>query len=130
MDIESRADIERLVDGFYARVQADDRLGPIFNDVARVDWAEHLPKMYAFWDSVLFGSPGFKGNPLVVHRALAQVTTLSPAEFRRWLDLFRETVDRLFAGPRAEFAKTRAEAIAATLERHVSDDRTSLPITR
>ena len=39
-DLTSRTDIERLVDAFYERVRADDCLGPIFNDIARVEWSD------------------------------------------------------------------------------------------
>lgn len=129
-DISSRADIVRLVDAFYARVGADDVLGPIFNDVAAVDWAIHLPKMYAFWDSVLFGTAGFKGNPLAVHRELAQLTPLTSVEFARWVGLFQATVDDLFAGPYADLAKLRATLIAATLERHVASEPPLLTVIR
>jgi hemoglobin len=121
-DLSSRADIERLVDAFYARVQVDSRLGPIFNDVARVDWATHLPKMYAFWESVLFGASGFKGNPLAVHRALARHTELTPQDFDRWLHLFSETVDELFSGPVADDAKARAHRIATVMQFHIAAD--------
>jgi hemoglobin len=44
-DLTGRTDIERLVNAFYERVQEDEMLGFIFNDIARIDWAEHLPKM-------------------------------------------------------------------------------------
>ena len=54
-DLETEADIIQLVDAFYARVNADALLRPIFNDVAQVDWASHLPTMYDFWSSVLLG---------------------------------------------------------------------------
>lgn len=120
VDLASRSDIERLVDAFYRRVQADDLIGPIFNDIARVDWDTHLPRMYAFWDSVLFGVAGYKGNPAAVHRELAQHARLSQVEFDRWLELFGATVDELFAGPVAEHAKTRAASIATTLMHHVT----------
>lgn len=124
-DITSRADIERLVDTFYEHIRADDRLGPIFDDIAQVDWASHLPKMYAFWEAILFGAAGFKGNPLAVHRALAQRTPLTQREFDRWLDLFHHSVDALFAGAMAEEAKRRAGQIAATMQYHIAADRTS-----
>ena len=40
--------IERLVRTFYARVQADPLIGPIF--AARVhDWEAHYTKLGAFW---------------------------------------------------------------------------------
>jgi hemoglobin len=119
-DIASHANIERLVDAFYERVRTDDLLGPIFDDVARVDWAAHLPRMYAFWNAVLFGEMGFKGNPLAAHRALAQRTPLTAREFDRWIALFHETVDSLFAGSMANEAKRRALSIAATMQYHIA----------
>ena len=119
-DLSSRPDVERLVDAFYDRVREDDLLGPIFNDVARVDWAEHLPKMYAFWEAVLFGVPGFKGNPMATHLALAQRTPLTSVEFDRWIGLFHETIDTLFAGPVATEAKRRSVQIAMTMQHHLS----------
>ncbi len=121
-DIRSRDDIVRLVDAFYDRVRADALLGSIFDEVARVDWAAHLPKMYAFWDSVLFASAGFKGNPLAVHRALARRTPLTNVEFSRWVTLFCETVDRLFEGPVAEDAKARAARVAMVMQHHIAAD--------
>ena len=121
-DITGRTDIVRLVDTFYDRVRADDLLGPIFDDIANVDWAVHLPKMYAFWDSVLFGTPGFKGNPLAVHRALAGKATLTAREFGRWVSLFHDSVDEAFAGPMADEAKRRASRIAVVMQFHIASD--------
>ena len=121
-DLASRDDIVRLVDGFYGRVRVDSTLGPIFDGVARVDWGAHLPKMYDFWESVLFGTAFFKGNPLAVHRALARKTPMTNAEFGRWVVLFHTTVDELFAGPVASAAKDRAVRIAMTMQHHIAAD--------
>jgi hemoglobin len=122
LDLSSRADIVRLVDDFYDGVRSDDLLGPIFNDIAHVDWSSHLPKMYDFWESVLFGSAQFKGNPLAVHRALAARAPMTAATFERWIALFHATVDALFAGPMADQVKDRAVRIAATMQYHVEAD--------
>ena len=122
-DIRSRADIERLVDGFYEVVRADDVLSPIFDDVAQVDWARHLPKMYAFWEAILFGVQRFEGNPLALHLALGRRVPLGSREFGRWLTLFHATVDRLFAGPYALVAKDRATRLAAMMQHHLAADR-------
>jgi hemoglobin len=119
-DLTPGAGVARLVDEFYTRVRADDCLGPIFNDVAKVNWAEHLPKMYAFWDSVLFGVPGFKGNPLAVHLVLAGRTPLTSHEFDRWVSVFHATVDELFVGPMATEAKQRAVRIATMMQYHIA----------
>ena len=118
-DITSRADIERLVNAFYERVRRDELIGPIFNEVARVDWAAHLPKMYDFWESVLFGTARFKGQPLAVHLALARLTPLTTRDFDRWLSLFHATVADLFAGEVADEIGIRATRIASTMRYHV-----------
>jgi hemoglobin len=121
-ELASRADIVRLVDAFYDRVRRDGILGPIFNDVARVDWELHLPKMYDFWESVLFGKPVFKGAPLPVHLALSRQVSLTSSEFDRWIALFHVTVDALFIGPLATEAKIRALRIAAVMQHHIAHD--------
>jgi hemoglobin len=97
-DITDRRDVACLVDVFYDRVRDDALLGPIFDDVAHVDWATHLPRMYDFWESVLFGRATFKGTPLIAHRALARKTSLTGTEFEHWVALFQTTVDDLFKG--------------------------------
>lgn len=111
-DIENRADIELLVNTFYDKVQINSLLGPIFNDIARVDWAHHLPRMYQFWAGLLLGEPGFSGNPMRKHVELSRMTSLTETEFSEWLRLFDETTDELFAGEKAEEAKVRAANIA------------------
>ena len=119
-DIATRTDIQRLVNTFYDRVRADGLLGPIFDDVAHVNWAEHLPRMYDFWEAVLFGKAGFKGNPLGVHLALARKTELTGREFDHWVTLFCGTVDELFSGPVADEAMLRAARIAVTMTHHIA----------
>ena len=52
-----------MVRRFYSDVTQDDLLGPMFNEVAHVDWCEHLPKLAAFWGRALLGIPGYTGNP-------------------------------------------------------------------
>ena len=87
-DLTSRADIIRLVDAFYDRIRRDEKLGPIFNDIAQVNWETHLPKMYDFWDTVLFRAGTFRGNPLAAHAKLVSTADMSKASFDHWLDLF------------------------------------------
>ncbi|MBO2009894.1 group III truncated hemoglobin [Hymenobacter negativus] len=121
-DLENEADIVRLVDAFYGRVNADELLRPIFNDVARVDWATHLPAMYDFWSSVLLGTSRYKGRPMAKHFPLP----IDAAHFRQWLALFQATVDALFAGPKAEEAKVKAQNIGAMFEHRMRPNPLSL----
>ncbi len=107
-DIESEAGIRMLVDRFYEKVQKDERLGPVFN--ARIkNWDEHLPRMYRFWASLLFGTPGYRGNPFEKHLGLA----IDKKHFDRWLQLFESTLDENFKGKKAEEARQRARSIAS-----------------
>ncbi len=121
-DITGRADVERLVDGFYDRVRRDEILGPIFDDIAHTEWAAHLPRMYDFWQTVLFGVDAFHGNPLAVHLLLARRVPLGEHQFGRWLELFHANVDALFSGAMAEEAKRSAERIAGVMRQRIASD--------
>jgi hemoglobin len=109
-DITSSGDIRTLVDSFYAKVNADDLLAPIFNDIAAVDWPTHLPTIYRFWETLLFGAGNYVGAPFPKHAPLP----VEQAHFDRWLSLFNATVDEHFSGPKADEAKGRAASIADT----------------
>jgi hemoglobin len=54
LDFEGRAEIEKLVNTFYDRVRSNEVLDHIFEKVAWTNRSTHLPKMYAFWETVLF----------------------------------------------------------------------------
>jgi hemoglobin len=111
-DIANEDDIKLLVDSFYQKVNADDLLSPIFNEVAQVDWEEHLPTMYSFWSSLLFRSGKYRGYPWPKHAVLP----VNAVHFARWLTLFKQTVDEHFAGPGAADAKNLAASIADTFQ--------------
>jgi hemoglobin len=108
-DITSRVDIERLVNSFYSKVQADDLLAPVFS---HVDWPKHLPIMYSFWTFALLGEIGYKSNMVQKHLGLP----IKPEHFNQWLSLFNSTVDELFAGEKAEEAKSRAYSMAVVIQ--------------
>ena len=115
-DIKDRADIQQLVDTFYTKVRADETIGYLFNDVARVNWEQHLPRMYDFWENILFQTGGFKGNPMTAHVQLHQQSPLTAEHFARWQQLFLGTVDELFEGDMAELIKQRARSIATMMQ--------------
>lgn len=114
-DLDTRAGIDRLMLAFYAKATSDDLIGEFFTDVVPFDLREHLPVIGDFWESVLLGTQAYRTHgrsPLQLHAELDALRPLHPEHFNRWLSLFRETVDVLFVGPHAEFAKARSEMIA------------------
>ena len=110
--LETRQDIEDLVNLFYDKVQNDDKIGFFFNDVAKVDWAHHLPKMYSFWETLLFGQISYKGNQMAMHFPINDKVPLEKAHFAHWVKLWTETVEENFAGEMAELAIYKATNIA------------------
>ena len=117
-DVESRADIDRLMQVFYERALGDEVIGYIFTDVAKLDLEHHLPIIGDFWESVLFGTPAYQKhgrNPMVVHKDLHSKSRLTREHFERWLEIFAVTVDDLFIGDNADHLKIRAGAIAARM---------------
>lgn len=120
LDLTGRADIERLVNVFYDKVRRDDLLGFIFNDVAKTDWNAHLPKMYAFWETMIFRTGGFIGNPLAAHARLVPLTTMGRPQFDRWLAIFTATVDELFVGQKAEHIKNAAGDMANVIHAKIN----------
>ena len=119
-DILGRDEIVRLVDRFYGKVGKDKTLGFIFNDIAKIDWETHLPKMYAFWQTVLFRDGGFRGDPLGKHASLVPLTRMGREQFDRWLELFEETVDELFQGENATHIKACANDMANVIHSRIN----------
>jgi hemoglobin len=111
-DIETRADCEQLVRTFYERALTDPVIGWIFTDVARLDVEAHVPLIASFWETILLGTRSYDGSPFDPHAAIHARIGLKPGHFGRWLALWTLTVDELFAGPRANLAKSHAIRIA------------------
>ena len=98
---------------FYGRAMTDPILGFIFTDVARLDLEAHVPKITAFWETILLGARSYSGGAFAVHAELNRKVRLFAGHFERWLWLWRMSVDERFAGERAELAKRHAERVAA-----------------
>jgi hemoglobin len=111
-DIHDRADCERLVRAFYGRALTDPVIGFIFVDVARLDLEAHVPRIASFWETILLGAQTYGGGAFRPHAVLNTKVRLRAGHFERWLWLWRTTVDELFAGERAELAKSHAERVA------------------
>ena len=102
-----------LVDRFYAKVRADNSLGPVFNAAVH-DWPEHLEKLSAFWSSVMLTTGRYKGNPMAVH--MKQKASIEPSMFGRWLELWRETARETLDQRGATAVIAKAERIAESFQ--------------
>src|SRR5690349_16262689 len=82
-DIASKDDLVALVNTFYDRVKRDDVIGHIFNTIIGDDWSVHLPIMYTFWNTVLFGEEGYKGQAVGKHIEIDRKIPLEAEHFER-----------------------------------------------
>lgn len=106
-DIHTSDDVKILVDSFYVEVLKEPLLSPFFK---HLNFQEHLPKMYHFWEFVLLDKPGYTTNVFDKHAHMP----LSKEHFEKWVALFQATVDRLFEGEVAAQAKLRAATLGWT----------------
>lgn len=109
-DIATQHDVQQVVDAFYGDIDRDPLLGPYFADL---DMRAHLPRMYAFWSSIVFQSGTYRGRPFEAHAALQN---LRADHFARWIERFCATVDAHFEGERAALMKARARQIAMVFQ--------------
>lgn len=121
-DLDSKANIKTFIELFYARVLDDERLAPIFLDVAAIDLSEHLPLIRQYWEKLLLGETDYQRHTMNIHRALHSKKTLTEQDFIRWLNLFTQTLDQSFAGPKSERAHKIALHIARNMYQSVSGE--------
>ncbi len=123
-DIQSRSDINQLMDLFYGRIRQDESLGPIFNGSIPDDhWPAHLEKIGDFWETILLQNPKYRGAPMPAHIRVDGAFPLEKSHFDRWVELFHTAVDELFAGPIANEAKRRATLMAGLINFKVESAR-------
>jgi hemoglobin len=118
-DLDSRTQIHDLVVHFYREIAFDPILDPIFEEVAEVDWAIHMPRLTNYWCRVLLGEPGYDGMLLAAHEHVHALQAFEPVLFDRWYDLWVASIDERWAGPNAEKAKAHAAHIMGFLARRL-----------
>ena len=109
-DIETEAHIREIVDAFYGGIEAEPAISRFFEGV---DLPGHLPKMYAFWSSVVLHTGAYGGRPFDPH---AHLPGLAPEHFGAWIERFHRTIDARFAGPVADEMKAKASQIGSVFQ--------------
>ncbi|CAM4492280.1 MAG: Group 3 truncated hemoglobin ctb [Legionella sp.] len=112
----TKTHIETLITHFYQKVQADEMLGPVFNEVAQVNWEEHIPLLCQFWNSVMLKTNEYHGNAYQKHVVLKELTQIQETHFIRWLNLFQQEAQNHLPKEAAEEITQRAHLIAESLK--------------
>ncbi|HKG91612.1 MAG TPA: group III truncated hemoglobin [Gemmatimonadaceae bacterium] len=103
-------DLQGLLEAFYARIADEPLLAPYF---AELDMAAHMPRIVAFWSTMLFHTGRYSGNAFRPH---ADMPGLSAEHFARWLAVMEATIDARFAGPAAEQMRELAHRVAFSMQ--------------
>lgn len=103
-------DLMALLTDFYARAEEDELLAPFF---AELDMPAHMPRIVAFWETMLFDAGTYSGNAFQPH---ARMPGLAPEHFTRWLRVLEATLDARYAGPSVQRMKDLAHRIAYSMQ--------------
>ncbi len=122
-DILNQDDLYVLVDAFYKKLLADDRINYIFTDIIKIKIEEHLPILVTFWSQAILGTGGYTKNLTQIHLDVSRKEYLSPELFQIWLNHFNTTVNIYFAGTNAEKIKTNALNIATVLQIKIAQEK-------
>ena len=108
-DLEEQ-DLGEVLDIFYARLGEDDVLRSFFE---HLDMAEHIPRIEAFWATIVFGSRRYADNAFAPHQRMQGLTG---EHFSRWIDALETVLDARFQGPATDRMKSAAHRIAYSMQ--------------
>ena len=109
-----RVSVEKMVREFYAVILEDEVVGHYFisalgDDLQNDKWNEHLSLLDDFWLLMMVGEKGYVRDPFFPH---AYMGDLYSETFDRWLELFDQTVHRLFIPKIAEEFHKKGKILA------------------
>jgi hemoglobin len=112
-DLDTEDEIVEMVTRQYVDVGQDDLLQPYFNfGPGFIDWQAHIRTVADYWCHVLLYAPGYDIDVIEQHRRLHDTTPFTPELFDRWLQIFHDTVEGGWSGPKATMANKRATGMA------------------
>lgn len=112
-DIQSRQDVESLVQQFYAIARTDALLGPVFfGALGDGDWSHHLGVVSNFWCTVLLGERSYPGGFMWKHLRLP----LRAEHVDRWALLFTDLLRTTYEGKVTDEALRRVSIMVEVLK--------------
>jgi hemoglobin len=115
-DVQNREDIVQLLNLFYSKAFKDELIGYFFTEVVPLDLETHIPVIADFWEAIVFNTQDYRKNVMQVHQHINQLSAIKKEHLDRWVSLFTQTVEELFAGAKAELMKQRARSVATLMD--------------
>ncbi|MDX2188964.1 MAG: group III truncated hemoglobin [Bacteroidota bacterium] len=115
-DINSRDELNFLINKFSEKLKTDAVLAPYFEKYTGLNWEVHESRMVDFWNFILFNSTEFNGDVLGKHSNIFSNMPFLLAHFEQWIMHFKETIDEHFEGKKSNELKNFASHIANVLK--------------
>ena len=115
-DIESRSDIEKILEQFYEQAFKDELIGHFFTEVVPLNLETHLPVITDFWESVIFQSQAYRKNVMEIHQVIHSIEKIEKKHLQRWVEMMMQTIDNNFSGNNANLMKQRAASVATLMD--------------
>lgn len=110
MDDLRDEDLHDTLTAFYHTIEGDPLLAPYF---AGLDMPAHMPRIEAFWSTLLFHTGRYSDNAFKPHLAMPGLTA---EHFAHWVATLESTVDARAAGPYAERMKALGHRVAYSMQ--------------
>jgi hemoglobin len=106
--------LHEVLTAFYAQVETDPLLRQYF---VGLDMTTHMPRIVAFWSTLLFHTARYSGNAFLPH---LRMPGLRAEHFARWVGTLESVVNARFVGSNATFMKSLAHRIAYSMQMRLS----------
>ncbi len=104
------SDLHATLTAFYDVIAVHPMLRRYFESI---DMSTHMPRIEAFWSTLLFHTRRYTGNAFRPHLAMPD---LEAKHFAFWVQSLEAIVDSRFAGPAASLMKDLAHRIAYSMQ--------------
>lgn len=117
-DVQTQEDIYIIVDEFYKKLFADERISYIFTEVMQIHLhlEEHLQMLVKFWSQGILGTGGYFNNVTQMHLDLDMKSRLSKELFEIWLEHFEAAINENFSGFNCERMKNMAHNLSTIMQ--------------
>lgn len=125
-DVQTQEDLYIIVDEFYKKLFADERISYIFTEVIPVNkkLEEHLQILVKFWSQAVLGTGGYFNNLTQIHLDVDLKSHLSKELFEIWLTHFESAINENFSGTNCERMKNMAHNLSTIMQIKIAQQRT------
>ncbi len=117
-DVQTQEDLYKIVDSFYKKLFADDRISYIFTEVMPIHLKleEHLQMLVKFWSQSILGTGGYVNNLTQIHLDVDLKSHLTKELFEIWLHHFENAINEQYQGINCERMKNQAHNLSIIMQ--------------